>query len=127
MDMSTDIDALPGADQVTLPPELEDELNDLQVEEGGYQMTQPMMQVQGRPYMKIKEKREWDILRMMKSREFILLICILLLADSRFLNVNVIRKIPLNFVKMSSVFQTVIKVIILAVLFLLIKEYVFDV
>lgn len=127
MDMSTSIDALPDAGNVMLPPEFESELSQLpqKIQE------QPLFDVSEQermptpsPYMSIEPKEEsLDIQKMFLSPEFVLFLVILFVADNRILN-KWIGKIPLDILSKPGLLQTLIKILLLGVAFVLIKVYV---
>ena len=138
--MSTDIDSLPDSQMVTMPPELERELDNVyvsQTQEPEYK--QPNMQPNvGNVQARVKpvggapqsQGQEQDVdlgaifLSKLLSKDFAVLLVLLLIADSRFINFNVIRHIPMAFVRNNALVQTLLKVLLIGLVFLLIKTFV---
>lgn len=144
--MSTDIDSLPDSQIVSMPPELERELDNVytsQTQEPEYK--QPNMQphvgnVQARvkpvdveyisqqASQQASQGQDIDLgaifLSKLLSKDFAVLLVLLLVADSRFINFNIIRHIPMAFVRNNALVQTLFKVLFIGLVFLLIKTFV---
>lgn len=124
--MSTDIDSLPDSKMVSMPDTERPE----RIERQEY--IQPNMQPNvGNIQARVKplempvvvENPTVLFLRKLVSKDFLILLLLLFIADSRMINVNVLRHIPLGFVRNNPFVQALIKVLIIGVVFLVVKTY----
>lgn len=131
--MSTDIDSLPDSKMISMPPELERLDKPERIErQDAREYIQPNMQPNvGNVQARVKplempmvvESTSALFLRKLVSKDFLILLLLLLIADNRMINTNVLRHIPLGFVRNNHMIQAILKVLIIGVVFLVIKTY----
>ncbi|ARR75018.1 hypothetical protein SAGO17_00100 [Mimivirus AB-566-O17] len=119
--METQIESLPGSDNIQIPPSIERALDEpiprMEVP-SVLQMEQPNVS-----YSIAKKESTFDISKQVLSKEFALLIVMLLVVDSRYLNVLITRYVPIGMIKSNNLVKTLLKVGVVALVFVLVRHY----
>jgi hypothetical protein len=129
-EMETQIESLPGSENIQIPHSIERQLQDpqqiqvpQQIQEPQYRVQQQQQQQQQPNVSFSITKKSPDFVKQFTSKEFALLILLLLLADSRYINVLISRHLPIDFIKNSTLLKTMFKVGLLALAFILVRAY----
>jgi hypothetical protein len=127
--MSTDIDSLPDSRMVSMPdlegPERIERQDTREYIQPNMQPNVGNIQARVKPLEMpmVVENPTVLFLRKLVSKDFLILLLLLFIADNRMINVNVLRHIPLGFVRNNPFVQALIKVLIIGVVFLVVKTY----
>lgn len=131
--METPIESLPGSENIQIPPSIERQLEQQpqmqqhqmqQIQVPQHIQTQVPQAIQSVPNVSFSiTKKSPDFAKIFTSREFILLVILFVVADSRYLNVLFSRHLPIVFIKNNTLLKMLLKVGLLAVVFVLVRAY----
>ena len=123
--METPIESLPGSDNIRMPQSIEQELRQAprQAPPQLAQQLEPIIQEIQQPNVSytISKQPSFDLTGLVFTREFGLLILLLLLTDSRYMNVLMSRYLPGSL--RGNLIQTLLKVSVVALVFVLVRHF----